>query len=400
MSEQRTFKLEELNQEFWNKVIFFEINPSSGMGGPGCLWLITSDVKLYCIGFEGFPYEGKLGEFHPLLGVEFRNGKVLYQAEQQGFKRYENHLVFVKEQYYEEFKKAYYVVWHKNIARIHYVHMPNVMALALGVSEIERFDYEVSVQKRKEFQMAMDRNDRERAKKKLSEKQFEWLPLYIGNIPSSAFDEIGWYCMLLKEVEGKVVGHKFTILYQHEEIKPLSKFINAKIEQYILLERRYDDIIGNLKYPDYTKDTKEPYENTLNNCDLNSHGEFIRAFHSIEEAKDYAMAVANIRSYANTDNIITGSDLDNHRLIKESIVRKYKGIIMLGEYAPKIMEFISHYEFPSKSCYGAGYYIPELVEELGIDKEELMEMLPYLPIRELLPRTQRKANDIIKEIVK
>ena len=400
MNEKRTFKLEELHQEFWQKVIFFEIQHSSGMGGSGCLWLITSDVKLYFIDFDGFPYEGKPGEFHPLLGSEFRDGEVLYQAERQGFKRYENHLTFVKEQYYEEFKKAYYNIWHKNVGRIHYVHMPDVMVQALGVSKIERFDYEVSVQKGKEFEELIDRCDREHEKRKLSEKYFEWLPLYENNIPSFSTGEIGWYCMLLKEVKGKVAGHRFTILYQHEEIEPLHRFMNAKIEKYILLERTYDDVIGNLRYPDFTKDIKDSYVHTLDSMDLNSHGEFIRAFDTIEGAKNYAIEVANKRNYANTDNIITGSNLDNHRLIKESLKRRYKGIIMLREYAPKIIEFISHYEFPAKSCAGGGYYIPDMVEELGIDKDELIEMLPYLPIRALLPRTQRKAEAIIKEVCK
>lgn len=398
MNEKKIFKLEELDQEFWNKVVFVEIEPSSGMGGPGCLWLITSDAKSYFIGFDGFPYEGKLGELHPMLSKASPTSNCDYELENHGFKRYERSLVFVKEEYFQRYKEEYYNVWHKNIGKIHYIHEPDVMAHVLGVDELERFNYEVSVQKWREHQDFIEQCDREREKKNLSEKYFKWLPLYINNIPCSSFGEIGWYCLLLKECDGKIVGHRFTILYQRKELEPLHGYMDAKIEKYILLERKYWDVIGNLRYRTPEEDVDELLEYTFNDNDLNSHGEFIRAFDTMEEAKAYAVAVANRRSYADTENIITGEALENHRLIKESVLRTNKGIKMLKEFAPKLIEFISNYEFPHKGCRGGGYYIPDMVEKLGIDKAELVEMLQYIPISELLPVAQREADDIIKQL--
>ena len=47
--ENKTFKLEDLNAEFWSKVILINIWPSSGVGGSGSLWIVTSDEKQYYI---------------------------------------------------------------------------------------------------------------------------------------------------------------------------------------------------------------------------------------------------------------------------------------------------------------------------------------------------------------
>ena len=42
-----TFKLSDLNQNFWEKVLFIQITHSSGLGGPGAIWIITSEMKLF-----------------------------------------------------------------------------------------------------------------------------------------------------------------------------------------------------------------------------------------------------------------------------------------------------------------------------------------------------------------
>ena len=69
--ENKTFKLEELNAEFWAKVILINIWPSSGLGGPGSMWIVTSDKKQYYISFETFPYaEGNLGAFTSILKID------------------------------------------------------------------------------------------------------------------------------------------------------------------------------------------------------------------------------------------------------------------------------------------------------------------------------------------
>jgi hypothetical protein len=51
-----TFYLKDLDEEFWAKVVFFQIYHSSGSGGPEALWLVTEDKKKYYLGFEGLPF--------------------------------------------------------------------------------------------------------------------------------------------------------------------------------------------------------------------------------------------------------------------------------------------------------------------------------------------------------
>ena len=56
MYGDKTFDLLDLNEDVWNKVVAFFITHSSGLGGPGALWLITEDKKEYCLVFEGLPF--------------------------------------------------------------------------------------------------------------------------------------------------------------------------------------------------------------------------------------------------------------------------------------------------------------------------------------------------------
>lgn len=68
---------------------------------------------------------------------------------------------------------------------------------------------------------------------------------------------------------------------------------------------------------------------------------------------------------------------------------------MLRKYVEKILKFICEYEYPSESQSGGELEVA--AEKLGVDKELMKEMLQYVPM-ELLPRTQRKAEKILKDI--
>lgn len=64
-----TFKLSDLNQSFWDKVIFIQVCHPSGMGGPGVIWIITNEHKLYVIGITELPFNEwtDLEKLTPLL---------------------------------------------------------------------------------------------------------------------------------------------------------------------------------------------------------------------------------------------------------------------------------------------------------------------------------------------
>ena len=87
--ERKTFTLSDLDEAFWEKALTVSLEHSSGPGGWGCLWIVTSEKREYFIGFEGFPYnEYHLEEFSPLFRGK---GKVTdykhpYEVEDKGWK--------------------------------------------------------------------------------------------------------------------------------------------------------------------------------------------------------------------------------------------------------------------------------------------------------------------------
>lgn len=406
--DDNTFSLEDLDANFWENLIFFEIRNSSGLGGPGCLWLITSEPKRYFIGFEGFPYsDQRLEEFHPLFEwilEENEKYKSHRRAEELGFVKHSKDNAFIKAEYYEKFCDLWQKQYDRNVSRIHHVFSTKIMSQVLGCDEVERVNWEVSARIHEELQEFMQRVKEEHKRKELTDKYFDWYPVYMNNSYSECYDERGWYCLILKEVEKQVSGYRFTIMYQREEIEPLvMNGLDAPIEKYILFEKRYDDVIGNLRYPDSREPDKSSEEygltyditNTLNNMDLNDRGSFIRTFDSLDEAKEYAIAVVNKRSYANTENIITKKNIEDTTRKYTNLARKYNAIVMLKKYAVDIIKFVSEYEFPSERSGGGVCNVA--AEKLGIDKELMHEIWQYIPM-ELLPRTQRKAEKILLDL--
>lgn len=144
VEKRKTFKLEELDENFWNNVILVNIENSTGMGGWGCLWIITAEPKLYFIGFEGFPYnERKLEEFNPLF-CKSSKAEYQYAVEENGWKYIQGRKILIRDDFYEVFHKFYEDENKWARYACHYVHVPDIAAKALGGTELERVNYEVS----------------------------------------------------------------------------------------------------------------------------------------------------------------------------------------------------------------------------------------------------------------
>lgn len=47
MDRDHTFDLPDLTEDFWKTVVFAQKEHPSGMGGPGCAWLVSEDGKVY-----------------------------------------------------------------------------------------------------------------------------------------------------------------------------------------------------------------------------------------------------------------------------------------------------------------------------------------------------------------
>lgn len=102
--------MEQLDKEFWDKVILIQVTRSDGFLGWGYLWLFTSDIKAYFIGFEGFPYsENNLGEFTPLLKrkKKIKDYDHPFEAEDNGWTYVPEERTLVRNDIYDNFIKEY-----------------------------------------------------------------------------------------------------------------------------------------------------------------------------------------------------------------------------------------------------------------------------------------------------
>ena len=108
----QTFTLEELDDVFWDKVIYVEKWHSSGMGGPGCLWIFTTDKLLYqiCLDDRCFPFnEYYLEAFCDFFAVErYDKNKCrdIYRIESEGwcFLR-DSDDVWIRQEYTKAFRE-------------------------------------------------------------------------------------------------------------------------------------------------------------------------------------------------------------------------------------------------------------------------------------------------------
>ncbi len=400
--EKRIFKLDELDDEFWEKVIFINIWNSTGMGGPGSLWIITSDKKLFFIGYEGLPYsEFKLGEFSPLLRKkeEIINGRRPYVVEDEGWHFIQKN-VLVRDDFYEDFMQVYKDKIRREGLSWKYVHMPAIAGLALGLDgEPERYNEEKTYQLWKERDEALKEWERKRAAVALDADDLIWKRIYANNNPANEF-LFGEYALLFRDCEEKTIGYKLTIKYQRKELEPFGLAgKNAPIERYNLFEWKYNDVIGPLSHEEsrYDNAYRQAFggdTNTLHNCEINSPGQFVRSFATIEEAKKYALALVNCRHYVDKETIIR--DLDNEDRVYRSYLRKYEALLAFRENYRDILEIVCDYEYKNRCTAGGGYIAEAIREKLGIDKALLGEMWNYIPL-ELSKETQEKARAIVQD---
>lgn len=121
--------------------------------------------------------------------------------------------------------------------------------------------------------------------------RFVWKPLYPNNMKCNGLD--GYYCLVIRQRDdGTYYGRKYTIEFQHKEIEPGTGYVDSKtIDRYVLFEKIYPEIIGNLEYPEPTNESPEFFDdnkNTLDAHDVNSYGSFVYAYETLELAKKRA----------------------------------------------------------------------------------------------------------------
>lgn len=133
---------------------------------------------------------------------------------------------------------------------------------------------------------------------RLREEDLVWKPLYPNNMVAN--DQIGLYCLVFQQKNDKsIYCCKWTILFQKKEIKPMLSSSDADIDLYILFMQRFFDVKGKLSYPvpsefsevlDYFERNTDDIGTFQYGIGVNDYGDFIRAFRSLEEAKEGALA--------------------------------------------------------------------------------------------------------------
>ncbi len=133
-------------------------------------------------------------------------------------------------------------------------------------------------------------------RKRLHDEDLIWKPVHPNNMPGNGVE--GIYCLIFKKSGIKTYCCKWTIEYQHRETEPMMISSDSEIEAYILHMKRYFNVKGPLRYPspnnhrdeDIIRDLVKGNRPTLHNDDINDYGDFVRAYRTLEEAKEGALA--------------------------------------------------------------------------------------------------------------
>lgn len=339
MDRDHTFDLPDLTEDFWKTVVFAQEDPPSGMGGPGCVCLLSKEGKEYIFGFEETPFY-KSTELFPIFETtDERIGyRHKYKAEDHGWKYLEKENALIREDILDEYSKA--------------------------AAEAKR--------------------RKKREKEKLTENEFNWKPMHVNNIPDNS--EMGVYALLMRRNDGKIKGVKYSILYQYEEHSPMLIYSDAKVEAYILFYADYDDIIGPWDYHSvsrqecaelYGKENHFPPELayydwiTFSDGDIHNFGRFLRTFQSLEEAKAYAMYYANVNSGGINKKTILKQEEESRIEDHVNRIAHYEAYQMYRKYYKEILDAISEENCFPDSCSGGGVYlreailkkVPEITEE-------------------------------------
>ena len=273
--EESTFSISLLKSEaFWKKVLYVEKWRASGLGGPGALWIITDEKLLYQIGGEKFQLDEKQLDAFAKFCAYGEN-------------------IWIRKEYAEAFEASY----EEARKGTDYIFRPNLFAKLLGINgEIERVVEE-------ELAEVIEKNNRDcEAQRKEYEREtikanmFLWKPLYMNNMQE--MPQIGEYALLFRKTESQIRGYKFSVIYQMPEEEPLGIKAGAVPELFLLYVKEYEEIVGPYEYPnvDYDRTMEEmESENTFTSLDMNHPGEFVRAFQTMKEAKEYVGAFATRR---------------------------------------------------------------------------------------------------------
>lgn len=121
----------------------------------------------------------------------------------------------------------------------------------------------------------------------LTEKDLEWKPLYPNNMLCNRMT--GWYCFLwIRNENGTYSGRKYTILFQERENEK-GYIEGGNPELFVLFEKIYAELEKPLEYPAPSNTSIFNSESSITFFDINSYGNFVRAFKDVYSAQKRAL---------------------------------------------------------------------------------------------------------------
>ena len=423
--ESITFDLQDLDEEFWSNVVFFQIYHSSGLGGPGALWLVTEEKKKYYLGFEDLPFNEfflaeNLNELFEKTD-EWDGARHPYLIENNGWIYLKGLDItvegeaLIRKDIYEAFRK---VALNKELvnekARYGFYDLPAIVGLALGTDSLERVDYIRSVKAQEKHDRLMEEAHAEYERKKLLPEHIVWKPMHMNNIADNPV--VGEYALIINKTDDKITARKFTIFYQPHMIEPMHLDPSKGTECYVLFEKSYDEIYGQLEYP--TSENKGAYSEENYQCsrhqlayfdwasfsegDMFDYGRFIRCFKTSDEAKEYALCFANANG---GDRFTLITNLDPKEDQKRRVER-FEAYRAYQKYYKKILDVIVNADIYSSDTSGGGAYLLDAILEgvPEISETQLMYIRHDLPwvlekrTQDTIEKELQRSLEIIKTL--
>ena len=305
---KETFALKDLDEDFYNKVIFIYKRHSTGLGGPGCLIMITEDNKEYYIGFEAINKndnryddsgidEYNLEEYIPILKsklIKEDGNRIKYDIEDNGWVNANKMLI--RQDYFEKIKDVY-----EEKKKYKYFFPLMIGNILVDKNKEPQRIYYHAYKKYIENEIE---TEKEYIADLIEEKDLKWEKYYINNYCNEDSDnENGFYCLLFNEevaAEADIhdlIGHRWLIKYQFNDNEEYSlDYKTGKTElikepdAYNLYYKRYPIVAGKMEYPASNlsrQDIDELEYLVFNNYDLSygQEGSFIKSYRTLDEAK-------------------------------------------------------------------------------------------------------------------
>ena len=108
MDRDHTFDLPDLTEDFWKTVVFAQKEHPSGMGGPGCVWLVSEDGKVVLFSVLKRHHFTNATELFPIFETtdERIGWHYKYKAEDHGWKYLEKENALIREDILDAYSKA------------------------------------------------------------------------------------------------------------------------------------------------------------------------------------------------------------------------------------------------------------------------------------------------------